>query len=255
MLSVFIICSLLIILYATIWYGIAVYKQRNDVADIAWGLGYVFICFYLFLFQSEAPVSLLLYILVTLWGLRLSIHIYTRNKGKTEDFRYKQWREKWGKTFYWRSFLQVFLLQGIILLIIISPVIFSSSVAEQNFSSITIIGVVLWGVGFFFQAIGDYQLKIFTKQRKSRDEIMQTGLWKYSRHPNYFGEILMWWSIFFIVLPFDNSMWLIISPITITYLLLYVSGVPLLEAKYKGNTVFDSYKQRTNAVFPWFPKK
>jgi steroid 5-alpha reductase family enzyme len=176
-------------------------------------------------------------------------------KANKKIFATNNGEPKWGKTFYWRSFLQVFLLQGIILLIIISPVIFSSSVAEQNFSSITIIGVVLWGVGFFFQAIGDYQLKIFSKQRKSRDEIIQTGLWKYSRHPNYFGEILMWWSIFFIVLPFDNSMWFIISPITITYLLLYVSGVPLLEAKYKGNTVFDSYKQRTNAVFPWFPKK
>jgi steroid 5-alpha reductase family enzyme len=189
-----------------------------------------------------------------LWGLRLSIHIYARNKGKQEDFRYKQWRAEWGKTFYWRSFLQVFLLQGIILLIIISPIIFSSTVPVQNFSVATIVGIVLWGVGFFFQVVGDYQLKEFSKQRKSRDEIIQTGLWKYSRHPNYFGEILMWWSIYFIVLPVDNSWWFIISPITITYLLLYVSGVPLLEAKYKGNKAFESYQQRTNAVFPWFPR-
>jgi steroid 5-alpha reductase family enzyme len=238
-----------------IWYGIAVYKQRNDVADIAWGLGYVFICFYLFLFQGSSGFFIALYIGYAMGTAFKYSYLHSETKERQEDFRYKQWREKWGKTFYWRSFLQVFLLQGIILLIIISPVIFSTSVAEQNFSSITIIGVVLWIVGFFFQAVGDYQLKIFSKQRKSRDEIIQTGLWKYSRHPNYFGEILMWWSIFFIVLPFDNSMWFIISPITITYLLLYVSGVPLLEAKYKGNTAFDSYKQRTNAVFPWFPKK
>lgn len=255
MFPVFLTCALLIFLYASLWYGIAVYKQRNDVADIAWGLGYVFICFYLFLFQSNAHVSLLLYTLVTLWGLRLSFHIYTRNKSKTEDFRYKKWRTEWGKTFYWRSFLQVFLLQGVILLIIISPIIFSTTVIHQPFDSITFIGVTLWIVGFFFQTVGDYQLKVFSKQRKSKDEIMQTGLWRFSRHPNYFGEILMWWSIYFIVLPFDNSLWFIISPVTITYLLLFVSGVPLLEAKYKGNKAFDNYKQITNTVFPWFPKK
>lgn len=254
MLFVFLKCVLLIVTYVSIWYLIALLKQRNDVADIAWGLGYVLVCLYLLGFQSKEPISLLLYALVTLWGLRLSIHIYARNKGKQEDFRYKQWRAEWGKTFYWRSFLQVFLLQGIILLIIISPIIFSSTVPVQNFSVATIVGIVLWGVGFFFQVVGDYQLKEFSKQRKSRDEIIQTGLWKYSRHPNYFGEILMWWSIYFIVLPVDNSWWFIISPITITYLLLYVSGVPLLEAKYKGNKAFESYQQRTNAVFPWFPR-
>lgn len=255
MLPVFLKCFLLIVTYVSIWYLIALFKQRNDVADIAWGLGYVLVCLYLFGFHSKEPISLLLYALVTLWGLRLSIHIYARNKGKQEDFRYKQWREEWGKTFYWRSFLQVFLLQGVILLIIISPIIFSTTVTHQPFDSITFIGVTLWIVGFFFQAVGDYQLNVFSKQRKSKNEIMQTGLWRYSRQPNYFGEILMWWSIYFIVFPFDNSWWFIISPFSITYLLLFVSGVPLLEAKYRGNTEFDSYKHRTNAVFPWFPKK
>jgi steroid 5-alpha reductase family enzyme len=254
MLPVFLKCFLLIVTYVSIWYLIALLKQRNDVADIAWGLGYVLVCMYLFGFHSKEPISLLLYALVTLWGLRLSIHIYARNKGKQEDFRYKQWRAEWCKTFYWRSFLQVFLLQGIILMIIISPIIFSTTIELQTFSGLTFIGVALWIVGYFFQAVGDYQLKVFSTQRKSRDEIIQTGLWKYSRHPNYFGEILMWWSIYCIVLPFDNSWWFIISPVTITYLLLFVSGVPLLEAKYKGNKAFDSYKQRTNAVFPWFPK-
>lgn len=255
MLPVILKCVLLIVTYVSIWYLIALYEQRNDVADIAWGLGYVLVCLYLFGFHSKEPISLLLYAFVTLWGLRLSVHIYARNKGKQEDFRYKQWREEWGKTFYWRSFLQVFLLQGFILLIIISPIIFSTTFSDQSYSVATIAGIALWSIGFFFQTVGDYQLSVFSKQRKSKDEIMQTGLWKYSRHPNYFGEILMWWSIYLIVFPFENSCWFIISPITITYLLFYVSGVPLLEAKYQGNKGFDSYKKRTNAVFPWFPKK
>lgn len=254
MFPIFLKCFLLIVAYVFIWYLIALYKQRNDVADIAWGLGYVLVCLYLFRVQSKAPISLLLYGLITLWGLRLSLHIYFRNKGKQEDFRYKQWRNEWGKTFYWRSFLQVFFLQGIILMIIISPIIYSTTVAHQSFTSLTFIGLASWSIGFFFQAVGDYQLSVFSKQRKSKEDIMQIGLWKYSRHPNYFGEILMWWSVFFIVLPFANSWWFIISPVTITYLLLYVSGVPLLEAKYKGNKAFEAYQQRTNAIIPWFSR-
>jgi steroid 5-alpha reductase family enzyme len=167
MLPVFLKCFLLIVTYVSIWYLIALLKQRNDVADIAWGLGYVLVCLYLFGFHSKEPISLLLYALVTLWGLRLSIHIYARNKGKQEDFRYKQWRAEWGKTFYWRSFLQVFLLQGIILMIIISPIIFSTTVPHQNFSSCNFSWYCLWIVGFFFQAVGDYQLKVFRKSAKA----------------------------------------------------------------------------------------
>ena len=110
--TVFLHAAIIIVTYATLWYGIALYKKRNDVADIAWGPGYILICLYLFITQVWSPVSLLLYILVTLWGLRLAGHIYNRNKNKTEDFRYRQWREAWGKNFYWRSYLQVFLLQG-----------------------------------------------------------------------------------------------------------------------------------------------
>ena len=123
MFTIFIHCFFIIFIYAGIWFAVAIYKKRNDVADIAWGIGYIILCGYLFINYPASPVLILLYSLVTLWGLRLSFHIYTRNKNKAEDFRYKAWRDEWGKYFYLRSYLQVFLLQGVFLLVIISPVI------------------------------------------------------------------------------------------------------------------------------------
>ena len=255
MYTVFLQIALLLWCYASLWFFIALYKKRNDVADIAWGLGYILVCVFLFFIKPHSSISLLLYGLVTLWGVRLSAYIYFRNKGKQEDFRYQQWRKEWAETFYWRSYLQVFLLQAFFLLVIISPVIFAAASPSQNFSWVTAVGVFLWFVGFFFQAVGDHQLSIFSKYRKSKTEILQTGLWRYSRHPNYFGEILMWWSVFLIVVPFSQSFYFIISPLTITILLVFVSGIPLLEKKYAGNAAFDDYKRRTSALFPLPVKK
>lgn len=255
MLSVFIYCGLILIIYATGWFALAVYKKRNDVADIAWGLGYLLICVYLIFTFPPSGVSVLLYILVTAWGLRLSIYIYTRNKNKKEDFRYKQWREEWGSSFYWRSYLQVFLLQAFLLLIIISPVIHAADKTPQKWNAFTWIGLCCWLFGFYFQALADRQLAVFKKQVANPGDIMQTGLWKYSRHPNYFGEILMWWGIFIITIPIAHSYYFIISPLTITLLLVFVSGIPMLEKKYRGNAAYEDYKKRTNALIPMPPRK
>ena len=254
MLTVFLQAALIIWLYVTAWYIIALYRKRNDVADIAWGLGYILICIFLFVTQTHTNINLLLYALVVCWGSRLSLHIYLRNKNKQEDFRYRQWRDEWGKTFYWRSYLQVFLLQGCILLIIISPVIFTAVSQPIPFTVFTYVGLGCWLIGFYFQTIADYQLSVFKRQKKAAGSILQTGLWKYSRHPNYFGELMMWWGIFIIILPLPTSWYFIISPITITWLLLYVSGIPLLEKKYKGNPPFEAYKKKTSALIPWPPK-
>ena len=250
MLTAFISCFLIIFVYASVWFAIAVYKKRNDVADIAWGLGYMLICGYLFYTYPATEISILLYTLVTAWGLRLSIHIYSRNKNKTEDFRYKTWREEWSKSFYLRSYLQVFLLQGLFLLIIISPVIHVAVQLPVKWNGFTWIGLCCWIIGFYFQAVADWQLSVFKSDKNNKGLIIQTGLWKYSRHPNYFGEILMWWGILIITIPFSNSFYFIISPLTITLLLAFVSGVPLLEKKYKGNPAFEEYKKRTSVLIP-----
>ena len=255
MLTVFLYCFIIIFIYTTIWFTISVYKKRNDVADIAWGIGYILICFYLFISYPASLVLILLYALITLWGLRLSLHIYTRNKNKAEDFRYKAWREQWGKYFYWRSYLQVFLLQGVFLLIIIAPVINVAVSALTQWNVFTWIGLCCWIVGFYFQAVADWQLAVFKSNQKNKSLIIQTGLWKYSRHPNYFGEILMWWSIFIITIPFANSLYFIISPVTITLLLVFVSGIPMLEKKYKGDPAFEDYKKKTSMLIPTPPRK
>ena len=254
MANLFLNCFLIILVYVSGWFLIALYKKRNDVADIAWGIGYIIICGYLFIATERWPLLLVLYALILIWGLRLSIHIYNRNKNKKEDYRYQAWRNEWGKNFLWRSYLQVFILQGFILLIIISPVINAAAAAPVNWSIFSWLGIGCWIVGFYFQAIGDHQLAVFVKQKKP-GEIIQTGLWKFSRHPNYFGEIMMWWGIFIITIPIQHSIYFLISPVTITLLLVYVSGIPLLEKKYKGNAAFDEYKKRTSMLIPMPPRK
>lgn len=255
MLAAFLYCTIIIFIYATTWFAISVYVKRNDVADIAWGFGYILTCSFLFISYPVSAVLKLLYILVTLWGFRLSMYIWLRNKNKTEDFRYKAWRDAWGKYFYLRSYLQVYLLQGLFLLIIISPVIHAAAATPYSWNLFTWFGLLCWLIGFYFQAVADWQLAVFKSDIKNKGLIIQTGLWKYSRHPNYFGEILMWWGIFIITIPYPNSFYFIAGPLTITGLLVFVSGIPMLEKKYKGNPAFEDYKKRTSALIPLPPKK
>jgi steroid 5-alpha reductase family enzyme len=247
--------ALLILGYMTMWFIVSLIKKRNDVADIAWGLGFIIICLFMMATQPLLPVSALIYTLVTIWGLRLAIHIGLRSKDKPEDYRYQKWRKEWGKHFLIRSYLQVYLLQGFFMLLISLPILIVGSATIGSFNAFTVIGLIMWMIGFAFEAIGDYQLSVFLKNRKNNAEIMQTGLWRYTRHPNYFGEVLLWWGIFVITLPISKCLWGIISPLTITLLLLHVSGIPMLEAKYKDHEQFQDYKRRTNAFFPTLPKE
>lgn len=246
--------GLLILVHASIWFVISLIQKRNDVADIGWGTGFVAVCAYLFVTQPHTPIALGIYTLVTLWGLRLSIHIGRRSWGKPEDFRYQKMRADWGKRVVWMSYLRIYVFQGLFMWIICLPILIAGIAPPQYANAFTIIGAVMWGIGFAFEAIGDYQLTVFIKQKKNKTDIMQTGLWRYTRHPNYFGEVLIWWGIFIITVPLQNGFWGIISPLIITFLLLRVSGIPLLEAKYKDNPLFQDYKQRTSAFFPLPPK-
>jgi len=240
--------------YMTFWFIISVIKKRNDVADIAWGLGFVLIA-WLSLFLSDFSLkALLVNILVTIWGLRLTLHIYTRNKEKPEDSRYQEWRKTW-KNFYLRSYIQIFLLQGVFLFLISLPVIYINYSVSDNFGIFEIIGFLVWGLGFYFESVGDRQLKEFIGNPENKGKIMDKGLWQYSRHPNYFGEVTQWWGIFIIALLLPGSFFTIIGPLTITTLILFVSGVPLLEKKYAGRPDFEKYKKHTSIFLPMPPKK
>jgi steroid 5-alpha reductase family enzyme len=240
--------------YMVFWYLISILRNRNDVADIAWGLGFIVIAWVAFFIANQPLHALMANVLITIWGVRLAWHIYHRNTGKPEDFRYHQWRMEW-KNFYLRSFLQVFMLQGFFMFIIALPVMLIN-LSESGISiGFQVAGIGVWLVGFLFESVGDYQLKQFKTNPANKGKIITTGLWKYTRHPNYFGDAVQWWGIFLMALFFPNGWMTIAGPIVMTYLLRYVSGVPMLERKYKNNSAFQAYAQRTSPFFPMPPKQ
>lgn len=268
--------AILIAVFMTLSFCYALYKKRNDIADVVWGIGFVVVAWFSFYasgFCAElipgvyGPVrlqTLVVVLAVTVWGLRLATHIAVRNAGKEEDFRYKKWREEWGKSFVIRSYLQVFMLQGFLMLLISLPVIAVSIFGTAGLSWVTVIGFAVWLNGFVFEAGGDYQLSRFIKDPANKGKIMSRGLWSLTRHPNYFGEVTQWWGVYLMCLPLMLStavaswpVWVIalLGPLTITVLILKVSGIPMLEKKYDDNIEFQEYKKRTNAFFPWFPRR
>ena len=247
--------ALILFIYMTCWYCISIIKKRNDVADIAWGLGFILLAWTSFFYsQIYPPKGLLAGMLISIWGIRLALHIYRRNKGKPEDYRYLAWRKEWGKWFFIRSYLQVYILQGLFLFLIIQPVLFINK-STGTIGIVDFFGVLVWLIGYYFESVGDKQLKEFVSNPANKGKIMDQGLWKYTRHPNYFGEVTQWWGIFIIALSIPYGIFTIIGPLTITYLILFVSGIPLLEKKYAGRADFEAYKKKTSVFFPFPPNK
>jgi steroid 5-alpha reductase family enzyme len=246
----------LVFVYMTIFFIAAQVKKNNSIVDMAWGIGFVIIAIYTLLIGENYNFpSVIVTTLVFIWGTRLFYHILKRNLGKPEDFRYAAWRKEWGKWVVPRAFLQVFMLQGAIMLIIAYPIIMNNATVKGSLGLLEIIGLTIWIVGFIFEALGDKQLKDFIADKGNKGHIMKEGLWKYTRHPNYFGEATMWWGIFIISIPSNSGILGIISPITITLMLLFVSGVPMLEKHYKDNKEFQEYAKVTSKFIPWFPRK
>jgi steroid 5-alpha reductase family enzyme len=252
--SYYLTLAAILFVYMTLWFGWSLLRKRNDVADIAWGLGFVILTWSaLYLSGNYDERQLLVTGLVTLWGLRLAWHIMSRNRGKGEDYRYKAWREQWGKWFILRSYGQIYLLQGALLYIIILPVLYIQEESYRTLGVWDLIGVTVWAIGFLFEAVGDFQLRRFTKEPSNKGKILTTGLWRYTRHPNYFGEVTQWWGIWLIALSVPGGFWTIIGPLTITYLIIFVSGIPMLEKRYAGNQEFENYKKKTSVFFPLPP--
>ncbi len=244
--------SLLIPMLAWVvfWYLISIVINRNDFVDVAWGLGFIYITFWLTINNDPLILQYIVNGLVALWGLRLAIYLFSRNRKKKEDYRYKQWRDDWGKWFYIRSFLQVYVLQTVLMLFIALPLVFVSNLQGLALNGWSAIGIICWLIGFYWQVVGDYQKGQFKKSPSNNGELMTSGLWSKSRHPNYFGEILMWWGVWLVLIPYSLGWTTVISPIVITYLLLKVSGVPMLEAKQRKHPDFEEYSKRVPAVFP-----
>jgi steroid 5-alpha reductase family enzyme len=223
---------------------------------MGWGLGFVIIAWYLMIENWNFLIPrIIMTVLVTIWGLRLFIHIIQRNLGKEEDFRYKKWREEWGRWLIPRAFLQVYMLQGLFMGIISLPLILIRYESGPWNLLVLVIGLGIWILGFIFESLGDKQLKTFIGDPSNRGKIMDRGLWKYTRHPNYFGEATMWWGIFLIGMSAGISILSIVSPLTITTLLLFVSGVPMLEKSMKDKPGYQEYAERTSIFIPLPPKR
>jgi steroid 5-alpha reductase family enzyme len=242
--------------YACLWFLAALKLRRNDVADIAWGAGFIVLGMAgQFAAAAVSVRGLLVLALVILWGLRLSIYIAGRNLGKAEDPRYRKWREEWGAHATLQAFFQVFLLQGYLTVIILLPVTYVLAHPENRLTALDAVGFALWLTGFGFEAVGDWQLSKFKKDETNRGRIMTSGLWTYTRHPNYFGEVTLWWGIWLIGCTVPGGWKTFIGPMAISFLILRVSGIPLLERKYEGNTEFGEYRRRTSAFLPLPPKR
>lgn len=240
----------------TIW-AISVYKRDASIVDPCWGLGFVIIAvtsaYGVGLSESR---SWLLVGLTAIWGLRLSGYLAWRNHGKGEDRRYGNMRQKHGESFWWISLFTVFLLQGVLMWFISLPI--QSGVffaADSQLGWVAIVGVVLWSIGFFFESVGDYQMAQFKAQPDSEGKVMNRGLWSFTRHPNYFGDFCIWWGIF-LMAGAAGSWWTIGSPLLMSFFLMKVSGVTLLENDIEERRPdYAKYKQNTNAFFPGPPRQ
>ena len=254
--SFFLTLALVLFVYIDFWFVLSLVHKRNDVADVAWGLGFVILTWYgLLMSGMYESRQILVTVLVTLWGVRLAWHIHTRNSKKGEDSRYQAWREEWGKWFIIRSYFQVYILQGIFLFLIVLPVLYVQHFDGPVLGVLDLVGVLVWGLGFYFEVVGDRQLRDFIKDKNNHGKILTTGLWRYTRHPNYFGEVTQWWGIWLLALSVPGSFWTLIGPMTITYLIIFVSGIPMLEKRYAGNVDFEEYKKTTSVFFPFFTRK
>jgi len=246
----------LIFIVMTLFYLLSLSRRQNDVADVVWGFGLIFIAISTLISMPDPHFrALMVTILVVIWGLRLSFFIYRRNKLRGEDFRFQRLREKWGRYSWIRSYFQLFLLQGVLLLLVSLPVIVINTTSSMPaFGILDLIGLIVWLFGFIFEVVGDHQKARFRKDpSQTQSAIFTGGLWRYSRHPNYFGEILQWVGIFIIALGVPYWLLSLIGPLTVIIMLLKISGIHVVEKKYKDNPEFQKYKQVTSALIPRRP--
>lgn len=232
--------------------------ENVTVVDSLWAVGFMLIAWSsLMLGPGGTLRSLLLVLMTTAWGLRLSGYLSWRNWGKGEDPRYGAWRARHGEQFGKLSLYKVFLLQAVFLWVIALSLQYGIlGSVPPGITWLDALGIVIWIIGFGFEAIGDYQLARFKADPANKGRVMDKGLWAYTRHPNYFGEAMVWWGVALIVLSVPGSWWTLISPIIITAVLLKMTGVTLTEKHLVDKKPqYRDYMQRTSSFIPWPPKR
>jgi steroid 5-alpha reductase family enzyme len=247
----------IMIMMSVLWIFSVIFKNVS-IVDLFWGAGFVLTAGFYFLNTEGFELrKIILMILVTIWGLRLSGYLTWRNRGKGEDFRYREFRKKYGeKRYWWISFFQTFMLQGILMWLISAPLLGAQYCGhEKNLGVLDIIGMFFWITGILFESGGDYQLARFKATPSNKGKVLDTGFWHYTRHPNYFGDSSVWWGYGLICLAAGSNI-PVLGSLLMTLLIIKVSGVALLEKSLtEQKPQYRDYIDKTSAFLPWFPKK
>lgn len=231
--------------------------KNASIVDVVWGFGFVCVAWAVRLRVDglEARQNLLV-AMTTVWGLRLAVHLFVRNHGNGEDYRYRRMRKHWGPRFPLISLGTVFATQGVLMFLVSLPVQLGQTELTSKLGVLAWVGVALWAVGLFFEGVGDAQLARFKKNPANAGIVMDKGLWRYTRHPNYFGDACVWWGLALVAAETTVGRWGLIGAVVMTTLLRRVSGVTLLEKSLvKRRTGYVEYVARTSPFVPRPPKR
>ena len=241
-------------LFAVVAWGYSVARRNVGIVDSLWSLMILAtLGVYVLVAESTGVRETLLLTLVAIWALRLSAHITVRNHGEAEDRRYQAIRRNNEPHFWLKSIYIVFGLQAVLAWFVAMPAV-AAAASPAPLGWLDVIAVAVWAIGMLFEVVGDWQLMRFQRERDSRDQVLDTGLWRYTRHPNYFGEALLWWGIYLLAVS-AGAWWTLASPLLMTVLLLRVSGVALLEKDIADRRpAYREYIRRTSAFIPLPPK-
>jgi len=249
------------VVFGLMWllWVVSLVKRDASIVDPFWGAGFAVVAWVAAAWHDfQGPRTLLLVGLTTAWGLRLSLHLLIRNRGEGEDYRYRAMRDKHGPRFWWVSGFTVFGLQAAIMWIVSWPIQFGGGLTTSSSPGLgwlDFAGLAVWLIGFAFESVGDYQLAKFKSDAANRGRVLDSGLWRYTRHPNYFGDFCVWWGLF-LVAAGGGAWWTILSPLLMSFLLIKVSGVSMLEKTISNRRPeYEAYIRRTSAFFPWPPKR
>lgn len=236
---------------------LSVIIKNASIVDIVWGAGFAITSWVLALtVDGDNGRQLLLAVMVGVWGTRLALYLAKRNIGHGEDWRYKAMRKKAGKKFTYSSLVTVFGLQGALMWVVSLPVQFGNGDSSPGVGPLAVIGIMVWLVGLSFEAIGDFQLARFKKDPNNAGKVMDQGLWSLTRHPNYFGDALLWWGIGIVGAETGSGVIGFIGPVAMTFFLLRISGVPMLERSLsRRREGYAEYAARTSQFIPRPPKK
>lgn len=247
--------GLLLVLMTVVWL-VSLPLRNASIVDLVWGTTFVVAGWWYYAHTpgGDPGRKLLLMSLVTVWGLRLSLYLTWRNWGEPEDRRYQEFRRRYGpERYWWLSFFQVFVLQGTLSWLIGAPLL-GAQARGGPLGWLDAVAVVVWLVGFVFEAGGDWQLARFKARRRSPDELLTSGFWRYTRHPNYFGDSACWWAYGLLSIAAGGTAWAL-GAVLMTALIIKVSGVAMLERSLSSDKPgYAQYVRRTSAFFPWPPR-